>query len=222
MSQKGRVVTKQRVKKGLKREVKILLAIGLAAVVLLAGVAWFINRSAEPPAQSILIREDSPRIGADNAKVTIVEFLDPECESCRAAFPMVKQLLSDYEGDVQLIVRYFPLHTNSALAAIATEAAGEQGKYWEMQELLFQNQPSWGEQQTPQANLFTQYATQLGLDMDAFVQVLNSTKYIDKIQRDQQDGEALGVRGTPTFFINGQQVQNISSLPDLVRQAVEQ
>jgi protein-disulfide isomerase len=134
---------------------------------------------------------------------------------------MVKEILNTYGEDVRLVVRYFPLHNNSVLAAQATEAAGEQGKYWEMQELLFQNQSIWGEQQTPQTALFIQYATELGLDVAAFTDALNSPKYADKIQRDQQDGQALGVSGTPTFFVNGQKVQNIGSLPDLVKQALE-
>ncbi|MBX3011871.1 MAG: thioredoxin domain-containing protein [Caldilineaceae bacterium] len=214
-------ITKPRGKQGAKREVKLLVGIALVAVLLIVGVAWLANRPAEPATPNILIREDSPSLGPADAKVTVVEFLDPECESCRAAFPMVKQILSTYEGQVRLVVRYFPLHNNSVLAAKATEAAGEQGKYWEMQELLFQNQPTWGEQQTPQTALFVQYATALGLDVAAFTEVLNSDKYTDKIQRDLQDGQALGVGGTPTFFVNGQKVQNISSLPEVVSQAVE-
>lgn len=221
MSPKSRNAVKPRSKKGLKREVQVLLGIGLAAILIIAGAAWISNRAPEPVAESLLIREDSPSIGPDDAKVTIVEFLDPECESCRAAFPLVKQVMSNYEGDVRLIVRYFPLHNNSVLAAIATEAAGEQGKYWEMQEKLFENQPVWGEQQTPQTELFVQYASELGLDIEAFRAVLSSDKYTAKIQRDQQDGEALGVGGTPTFFINGQQVQDIGRLPDLVKREVE-
>ena len=221
MTKKGRDAVTQRGKKALKPEIKVLLGIGLATILLIVGAAWISSRSIEPVAQNILIREDSPRVGPDDAKVTLVEFLDPECESCRAAFPLVKQVMSDYESDVRLVVRYFPLHHNSVLAAVATEAAGEQGKYWEMQEKLFENQPMWGEQQTPQTELFVQYASELGLDVDAFRAVLSSDKYTAKIQRDQQDGQALGVRGTPTFFINGQEVQDIGRLPDLVQQEVE-
>lgn len=216
MSPKNRISAKQRPKRGLQRQVKILLGIGLAAILLFAGVAWVANRSTVPAAPDTLVREDSPKLGPDDAKVTIVEFLDPECESCRAAFPMVKQILAENEGDVRLVVRYFPLHNNSMLAARATEAAGEQGKYWEMQELLFENQTIWGEKQTPQTEMFIVFADQLGLDVDAFTEVLNSTKYTDKVQRDQRDGEALGVSGTPTFFVNGQLI-SIDDLPNVVR-----
>jgi len=221
MTTKAKRVAKPRSKQGAKQEIKVLLGIAVAAIVLIVGVAWLANRNTQPVATNLLIRDDSPTIGPTDAKVTIVEFLDPECESCRAAFPMVKEILNTYGEDVRLVVRYFPLHNNSVLAVQATEAAGEQGKYWEMQELLFQNQSIWGEQQTPQTALFIQYATELGLDVAAFTDALNSSKYADKIQRDQQDGQALGVNGTPTFFVNGQQVQNIGSLPDLVSQALE-
>jgi len=108
-------------------------------------------------------------------------------------------------------VRYFPLHNNSLLAVAATEAAGEQGKYWEMQELLFMNQPQWGEQSTPQTDLFMSYAEQLGLDTEAFASALQDPAHQAKAERDKQDGTALGVDGTPTFFINGQLVEELSS-----------
>lgn len=199
----------------LGREARILLLIGLPVVLLFAVLAARNSGGGAAPAvsaeqQRLLIREDSPALGAAGAPVTIVEFLDPECESCRAAAPFVKQLLREYDGRVRLVVRYFPLHSNSVLAATATEAAGEQGKYWEMQDLLFTNQPQWGEQSTPQSALFIEYARSLGLNVEQFTAVLQGTKYAAKIERDRQDARALGARGTPTIFINGRQVQDIS------------
>lgn len=220
MSPQKKISTKRR-RKGAGQELKILLGIALVAILLIGGAAWMSNRNAAPVEQDTLIRADSPQLGPDDARVTIVEFLDPECESCRAAFPMVKQIMTENENDVRLVVRYFPLHNNSVLAARATEAAGEQGKYWEMQELLFVNQPVWGEQQTPQTELFIQYANELGLDVEAFRTVLASDKYMDKVQRDQQDGQALGVRGTPTFFVNGELI-SIDELPAMVRRELGQ
>jgi protein-disulfide isomerase len=199
------------------REVRILLLLGLpilGAVIVLAMVynGQEASTASTPPIDdNLLIRSDSPTFGTADAPVTIVEFLDPECESCRAAFPFVKQLLEEYEGQVRLVVRYFPLHYNSVLAAAATEAAGAQGMYWEMQELLFTRQPEWGEQQVPQNELFISYATELGLDIEQFTADLQNPEYLVKIERDQADGEALGVRGTPTFFINGQRVEPLSA-----------
>lgn len=202
----------------LSREARILLLLGLPILVIAIALAVIYNSTQQADTASTssvpetqLIRSDSPILGSPDAPVTIVEFIDPECEACRAAFPFVKQLLEDYDERIRLVVRYFPLHNNSVLAAAATEAAGVQGMYWEMQELLFTRQPEWGEQQTPQTDLFIGYATELGLDVEQFAADLQNPDYLAKIERDQADGEALGVTGTPTFFINGRQVKELSA-----------
>lgn len=186
--------------------------LAIPIVLILLGVAVFYNQanSSKVADEERLIRSDSPTLGPEDAPVTIVEFLDPECESCRAAFPVVKQLLDQYEGQIRLVVRYFPLHNNSVLAAKVTEAAGNQGMYWEMQELLFTRQTEWGEQSSPQTALFLGYAEELGLDVEQLEQDLQNPDYDEKIERDRQDGIALGVNGTPTFFINGRIVDPLS------------
>lgn len=173
----------------------------------------------EPSVASELVRPDSPVIGPANTKVTMVEFLDPECESCRAAYADVKAILDDYPKDLRLVVRYFPLHGNSVLAAVATEAAGEQGKYEEMQELLFTRQPEWGEQQTPQTEKFVEYAEELGLDVPRFRASLDKQEYRDKVARDRADGIAVGVTGTPTFFVDGKWISRPS--PAALRAAID-
>ena len=94
--------------------------------------------------QEQLVRPDSPTLGPANAPVTIVEFYDPECEACAAFAPIVKKIYNEYGGKVRLVMRYMPLHPNSITAATFIEAAGEQGKYWQAQELLFQKQSEWG------------------------------------------------------------------------------
>lgn len=212
-----------RPKPGLSREAKVLLMLGAPVVLLAAVVMIVVTRSGSDDAggglpssssassgqqQGILVREDSPVWGTADAPVTIVEFLDPECEACRAAYPGIKRLLGEYEGKVRLVVHYFPLHRNSILAAQATEAAGEQGKYWEMQELLFNTQPEWGEKDTAQTERFIEYARGLGLDVDQFTAVVQSGKYAAKVERDRLDGAALAVRGTPTVFVNGRPVRD--------------
>lgn len=160
-----------------------------------------------------LIRSDSPTLGRADAPVTIVEFLDPECESCAAFAPVVKKLLKDYDGKVRLVVRYFPAHPNSLSAATFTEAAGEQGKYWQAQELLFQKQPEWGTKHGPNTGaaadiniLLKKYAGELGLDMDKMNAAFDENRYQSKIQRDYKDGQTLGVRQTPTLFVNGRKL----------------
>lgn len=165
-----------------------------------------------------LVRPDSPTLGAPDAPVTLVEFLDPECESCAAFSPVIKKIMSQYDGKVRLVLRYMPLHPNSLRAATLLEAAGEQGKYWQMQDYLFQKQPEWGTKHGPAASapqpdvnvLFDKYATDLGLDLAKVNAAVKENRYQAKFQRDLKDGQSLGVRQTPTFFVNGRRLARFS------------
>jgi protein-disulfide isomerase len=166
-----------------------------------------------------LVRPDSPVLGAADAPVTLVEFLDPECESCAAFSPAVKKILKDYDGKVRFVLRYMPLHPNSLRAAALMEAAGEQGKYWQMQELLFQKQSEWGTKHGPPSAatvqpdidaLFDKYAMELGLDLAKIKASVGENRFQSKFQRDLKDGQSLGVRQTPTFFVNGRKLMRFS------------
>ena len=218
-------------RKAWRKETKMILGIGtmlaIAAVALLVATNSG-SSSSEPSVSSSgssaadtaagtgqLVREDSYRQEAVGSKVTIVEFLDLECEACGAMYPTVKQVLAEYEGRITFVVRYFPLHRNSVLAAKAAEAAGRQGKYWEMYALLFENQGSWGEKSQPQTEVFIRYAEALSLDMARFRSDLNDSTLEAKISRDKNDGVAAGVKGTPTFFINGVQAGSVMSYEQL-------
>jgi protein-disulfide isomerase len=207
----------------MRKEIKILVLIGVVVVIAAVVGARYYRESVQKERKSTvafgpLVREDSPTLGPADAQVTLVEFLDPECESCAAFYPTVKQILKDYDGKVRLVVRYMPFHHNSALAAAFTEAAGEQGKYWEMQERLFRRQPEWGERHgephhtpsVPPAALFEKYAMELGLDVDKIKSAVAQNRYAAKLKRDKSDGESLGVRQTPTFFVNGRQLARFS------------
>lgn len=162
-----------------------------------------------------LVRPDSQRLDVAGGDVTFVEFLDFECEACGAAYPAVEQLREDYGDRVTFVVRYMPLHNNSEAASRAAEAAAAQGKFEEMYDRLFQTQAQWGEKDTSQQDLFFGYAEDLGLDMDRFRQVYDDPATIERVRRDKADGEALGVTGTPTFFVNGEKL-DIDSFDDLV------
>lgn len=213
MSQAKKTIRKSNQRGKLSRELRILLMIGVPVIAItIIGISLYnANNSGGVAVDTgLLIREDSPTLGSPDAPVTIVEFLDPECEACRAAYPAVKQLLDTYGEDVRLVVRYLPLHNNSVLAAAATEAAGLQGKYWEMQEELFAHQTDWGEQQTPQTEMFIGYAEEIGLDIEQFVDDLDNPDILAKIERDRADAQALGLTGTPSFFINGERVDPLS------------
>jgi len=170
----------------------------------------------------VLVRPDSPTLGAPNAAVTIAEFLDPECESCASFAPVVKKMVAQYDGKVRLVIRYMPLHPNSIPAANFLEAAGEQGKYWEAQEILFRNQPEWGERHgaPPSAQpanvpeLLEKYAKEAGLDVEKVKTAVKQNQFQAKLDRDKRDGQTLGVRQTPTLFINGRKLLRLSE-PDL-------
>jgi len=157
-----------------------------------------------------LIHDDSPTLGPKDAPVTIVEFLDPECESCKAFYPIMKEVLKTYEGRVRFVVRYMSFHRSSAVAVAATEAGGLQGKYWEMQGHLFATAEEWGHKETPIKSLFVNYARDLGLDVERFETDLEDPKWAAKIQRDMADGSKFGVKATPTIFVNGALLEELS------------
>lgn len=216
----------------MRKEVKILGAIAIVVVIgALLGARYYrksvqevrvtsnTNSGGKPTFNAeTLVRPDSPTLGAADAPVTLVEFLDPECESCAAFAPVVKKILAQYDGKVRLVVRYMPLHPNSLQAATLTEAAGEQGKYWQMQELLFQKQPEWGTKHGPPSAapppdinaLFDKYAQELGLDLAKVESAFKENRFREKLQRDYKDGQSLGVRQTPSFFVNGRKLARFS------------
>lgn len=202
------------------KDVRRLAAITGTLVLVLIVVAVFYSRgqrqkeevaaAAKPPASSsTLVRPHSRTLGPADAKVTVVEFFDPECESCRAIYPAVKAMLKPYQGKVRLVLRYMPMHGNSVYASSALEAAGEQGKYWELLEALFEQQPRWGSHHAPKPELIPEIAAGVGLDMAAFNRTVNSAAHKTLIETDKADGLSLGVNGTPTFFVNGRMLQRL-------------
>lgn len=157
-----------------------------------------------------VVRADSHRLGEPgDSGVTLVEFLDLECESCLAAYPFVEQLRADYVGRVTFVARYFPMpgHANAENAAVAVEAAAQQGEFEAMYHRMYETQPQWGEQQESKADLFRGFAEELDLDMAAYDAAVADPATFERVLRDRADGLALGVEGTPTFFLDGQRVQ---------------
>jgi protein-disulfide isomerase len=188
----------------------VLIAVALVGVVALAlsGGDDTETVSTAAEANERVVRPDSQRLQeASGSDVTFVEFLDFECEACRAAHPAVEDLRERYEGEVTFVVRNFPLHRNSESAARAAEAAAAQGKFEEMYDLLFETQPEWGESSESKEQVFFGLAEQLDLDMDRFREVYDDPATLELIKRDQADGRALGVQGTPTFFLNGEKIE---------------
>lgn len=201
----------------MSNEVKIIAGISVVTLVLVIGAAFLFGGSSSSSSQNAkpisntnaLVHADSHAIKA-NSKVTLVEFGDFQCPACGAEYPIITQLLQTYNGKINFVFRNFPLpqHQNAQAAAEAAEAAGAQGKFFEMYNMLYTNQQTWGETDPNKAmNYFTQYAKALRLDMNKWTSEVKSNKYKAKIQSDINDGYAVGVNATPTFFLNGVPIQ---------------
>lgn len=153
--------------------------------------------------QTIFLRDYAPRLGAKNPKVYLVEFFDPECESCRAFYPHVKEILKEYEGQIQLVLRYAPFHPNAMMVVRILEAARIQNRYFEVLEILYQHQPEWGDHHHPRPELVWTYLAQVDVDIEKIKKDMNNPEIISRIEQDVKDLETLKIRGTPTFFVNG-------------------
>ncbi|GHH41640.1 DsbA family protein [Lentzea cavernae] len=167
-------------------------------------------------------RNDTTAAPQSGSGVTVVEYLDLECPSCRAAFPGVERLKTEYGERVTFDVRHFPIpsHRNAELAAVAVEAAGAQGKRDEMFRLMFDAQQEWGGQQTSQRAVFAGFAQQLGLDQAAFDKALDDSALRERVLAQRAEGSKAGVTGTPTFFINGTKFTGAPSY-DALKKAIE-
>lgn len=210
----------------MKRDKWVL--IGVAAVVLTAfvvGASWYSQKESARQASLVqnerLIRPHSPTLGPTDAPVTLVEFLDPECEACGAFYPTVKAVLAEFDGKVRFVVRYMPYHKHSAYAVSALEAARNQGKYWEALETLFSHRDPAShdpaiEAKRPQVIL--ESLERLGLDMEQLKISMTDFEHQSKLKQDQEDGQQLGVQGTPTLFINGKALPKLGHEP--LREAI--
>jgi protein-disulfide isomerase len=166
--------------------------------------------------QSLLIRTDSNKIATSSATVTLVEFSDFQCPACGAYYPIVQQVIKDFTGKMNFVYRNFPLtdlHPNAQIAAQAAEAAGLQGKYWEMHDALFTKQNDWSASTTP-VDIFAQYATTFGLNVDQFKKDIDSDTVKNKIANDVADGNTLGINATPTFYLDSVKLDNPATLAD--------
>ena len=153
---------------------------------------------------------------AEGGSVEVVEFYDFECPACGAFYPIVEDIVDTYEGDITYGVRYFPLqgHVNAVPAALAAEAAAQQDRFKEMFDLLFQRQSEWSGAGGETPEVFREYAEELGLDMDAYDAAVADVATADRVAADYDAGVAAGVRGTPSFFVNGEQIE-LTDFPDL-------
>ncbi len=147
--------------------------------------------------------------GSTESGVVLIEYGDYQCPACGQYYPVVKQVFDTYKGQITFQFRNFPLvqlHKNAFAAARAAEAADKQNKFWEMHDILYENQQAWGEAANPNT-YFESYAKQLGLDITKFKQDAASQETNDKINADIQEAQKIGATSTPTFVLNGAKVE---------------
>lgn len=191
-----------------RRLLQLVLLIGILG--LLGLLVAFILTSPERDASGAeVVREESHVMNrATDEKAVLVEFLDFECEVCRAYYPAVEQLRAEHGDELTFVMRYFPIpaHANSTNAAVAVEAAAAQGQLEPMYQRMYETQAEWGDAQDSKAAVFRGFAEELGLDMDSYDAAVADPATAERIQRDFDDGRALGVSGTPTFFLDGEKL----------------
>jgi len=183
--------------------------VGLVVVALVAG-AWYFAKPTDEATPMASMSSDGTQqgdwgYGNPDAKLTIIEYGDYQCPACGYYHPIVKEVMEEFKDDVYFVFRHFPLtnaHQFAVVAASAAEAAGRQGKYWEMHNLIMENQQMWSRGMATSA--FLAYARELGLDDVQFNADVRDEAILAKIERDFQSGVNLGVNSVPSFYFNGQ------------------
>ncbi|MEV8220761.1 thioredoxin domain-containing protein [Microbacterium sp. NPDC077391] len=215
----------------------ILISAGIVAALVVAAIIYVVINSQGPTAPSAEVPDGQtvppPAVvdasshilddGGEGA-VEVVEFLDFECEACGMFYPIVEDLRERFAGEITYVVRYFPLpgHFNSQNAALAAEAAAQQDRLEEMYSRLFETQAEWGEAQESRADLFRGFAEEIGLDMAAYDTAIADPATLERVEFDFNAGQELGVNSTPTFFLEGEQLdlQQLDDLENAIEAAV--
>jgi protein-disulfide isomerase len=194
------------------------IIVGAITVILFGGAIWFSSVAAEKNNEGVTVTAHIK--GNPDASVTLVEYSDFQCPACSSFQPVVGTLLESYGDKIRFEYRHFPLpiHQFAQQAALAAEAAGQQGKFFEYHDVLFANQKEWSSSATPQA-FFNKYAEDLGLDMETFKRHMKSSVLRDKIMADMAEARERELSGTPTFFLNDQQME-MTSYEDFITQVV--
>jgi protein-disulfide isomerase len=212
----------------MKRYLPFAIILGVLLITVAAGIFLFQNRP-RPQAKQIPAQEqgtpgaEPPHIhGLKSAPVSLEEFGDFECMPCYVLLPVMKNLQTDYGDKISVTFRQHPLsnHRNALGAARASEAAGLQGKFWEMHDSLYLNRAVWVPALDP-TGYFATYASYLGLDVTRFKKDMAGEEVARRIKADQARGAALGVDRTPVIFVNGKEIVFSASPDDDLRKAID-
>ena len=205
---------------------KKLVGISLFVLVVLFISSAYFYKSSQKEVSTVsndispsLVRDYSMSFGENKKNIVVVEFLDPECESCAIFHPMVKKVLKEYYSDIKLVVKYIPNHKNSKFAIKILEASREQNKYNEVLNVIFEKQPLWAQHNNEKPELLWTFLAQIeDLNIDKLKEDMNNPKIEQIIQSDTKDATSLGIKGTPTIFVNEKKLGTLSQkeLLDLV------
>ncbi len=172
---------------------------------------------------SLLVRDHSITIGNKDAKVHLVEFFDPACETCAKFYPLVKKIMKEHEGNIKLTLRYVTFHEGADHIVRILEAARVQGKFWETLELAFKSQSYWAIHHKAHPEILWKYLPSIGLDMEQMSKDVMNPKTNEIIAQDMADAKILGAKKTPSFFVNGKLLQKfgLQELKDLINSELE-
>jgi protein-disulfide isomerase len=189
---------------------KRFLMILTVIVVVIGGLLIFTRHKAQAPSSSNIGQASDHTEGNNQKNVVLLEYGDFECSACALFHPIVKQVVNKYFDDIQFVFKEFPLdsiHQNARAAARAAEAASLQGQFWKMHDMLYENQDSWVGSSQP-LSIFKTFASAIGLDINKFETDFGSEAVNATINADASEGQAKNIDGTPTYFLNGQKLEN--------------
>lgn len=209
-----------------RKSLFVVAALALVAA-FAVGTLMYKSEKVEQSAQDVelnranLVQFYSPALGNPNAKVHIVEFLDPACETCAAFYPYVKQIMAASPDRIRLSIRHVPFHNGSDYVVKVLEASRKQGKYWQALEAVLKSQDYWTREHTAQPDLVWKSLESLGLDFEQIKVDMNAPEITTRIEQDLADAKALNVTKTPGFFVNGRPLPSfgLEQLQALVREA---
>ncbi|WLE95420.1 MAG: thioredoxin domain-containing protein [Candidatus Electrothrix communis] len=198
----------------MKREHIVIVSAIFLIVVFILGASFYKKQQSEKLGfmakenTSTFVREHSLTLGSADAKVYLVEFFDPACETCRAFYPFIKKMMAANPGKIKLVMRYAPFHEGADYVVKMLEAARIQGKYWETLEVMYKYQPLWASHHNPQSQLLWRVLPEAGLDLEQLEKDINSPAIDQLIKQDLADAQALNVKKTPGFIVNGKPLQD--------------
>jgi protein-disulfide isomerase len=194
----------------MKRQHVVLIAVAGLVVAFAVATHLYTSQQADrigalaAAVDSPLERPHSRGVGPAEAKVVLVEFFDPACETCRSFDPYVKAMLAEHRDRVRLVLRYAPFHPGSDTMVKILEAAALQDRFWETLQVMYDTQPQWASHHHPQPEKVWEFLPRAGVDVERLRRDVQDPKFGLIIEQDLADGRTLGVRKTPQFFVNGQ------------------